>query len=143
MGFVSGARCSYYRVTDDGVYQALIVELCSRGAGARVFVLCTVPDVVRNFDANKFPPADVPTVCGGEISSIASSFGKYMGRGYIADINSQDGIEKFFGSITPVIESCVIPFFEVRMTRKSFLDSIDEETKKRPEYQAFAKSVLA
>jgi hypothetical protein len=140
-GFRAGKGCSYFRVTQDGLYQFVIFDLTSGGAGADVFITCTIPEVHKSFDEKKLPPADMSILVGGDLSYIVGVHGNYIGNEYSARLDKEGGMEKYFSCVVPWIEKCVIPFFDSMSTRRQFWDELPDATKAIPRIAA-AKSLF-
>lgn len=137
LGFREGKRCSFFRVTEDGVIHYLSIVPIISGKQARVWVSCLVPEIIDGFDPDCFPQDGVPIVVGGMMSD------KGIGNDYAkAKIDSAESREKFLESLKGPISQYAIPFFDEINTRAKFWDSLDDDDRVHYQQRGLKEKIL-
>lgn len=128
LGYKEGSGCSYYKVVGDGVFHVLMVVPIFSGKQARVWINCTVPELVEGFGTQKFPPDGMTIQLGGYMSD------KGIGYDYARSlIDTDDRRVAFMKSLIGTFERHAFPLFDRILCRQQFCDSMSVE--KRAHYE--------
>lgn len=136
-GLREGSRCSYFRITEDGVIHLITIVPIISGKQARVWVTCTVPELVENFDIKRFPKDGVAIYVGGYMSDlgIGRDFGKAM-------IDSVESRERFLASLPEYFDKWAFPFFDRIKTRQNFWNEMNDENRDKLTQRGMKMDIL-
>jgi hypothetical protein len=119
-GFKKGRDAFYYRITEDGVIQILDVATV-RGTHGRVWVTCTVPELLKVQRLNgEIRPGDCSILCGGMLGED----GIESGPDFFPSIADEQLRNRFMSSLPPYIERDVFPFFKRLSTRHALWEEL-------------------